>query len=153
LLRFSTAYQAPPQIVRHIAKLADVSAGQEKSEDLTGSSRWSWHGRTTTSHINPWFDKGFDVAYYGLCFAGGTTGGGTASAAATAQRASTLAHLAAFAAGKEERDGSSSVRAVAFNAQNRLIGLAETPQDLKLALTIVTTILVKRHQILQSQLN
>jgi hypothetical protein len=103
--------------------------------------------------MGPWFDKGSHVAYYGLCFAGGTTGGGTASAAATGHRAANLADLAALADGREERNGSSSVRAVALNARNRLIGLAETTQDVKLALTIVTIVLVKRHQILLAHPN
>ena len=94
------------------------------------------------------------MAYYALCIAGGAAGGGTAGAAATAQRAAIpTTILAAPAHGREQRDGSPSVRATALSTRDRLVGLAYTAQNLKLALTIVAIVLIERHQILLLQRN
>lgn len=93
-------------------------------------------------------DRGPVVGYYVLGLTRGATGGGTTGATAARQGATALGSIAALAHCREQRYGALGVGSVALNTQHGLIGLAESAQDLKPALTVATLILVKRHHVL-----
>jgi len=104
-------------------------------------------------HRPPELDKGYYVAYYALCATGGAIGGGTARAAASAQRAASLSSISPFAHSAEQGDGSASVRAAAFDTSDRFVSLAEAAQHFKPAFTVVAIVLIERHMMLLTKHN
>lgn len=108
-----------------------------------------WNRKRTACHLLwlPALDRGTDVVYYTLAPTGGTTGGRAGSARASAHRLTTFTTFDTLAHGSKRGDRPSYMRATAFNTAHRVIGLAETSQELEFVPTIIAMVLIQRHGI------